>query len=45
VRRFAALAIAVAAAGAGCGGTSGKVLERTDVPPGSNLRVDVFLVR
>jgi hypothetical protein len=45
VRRVAALAIALAAAGAGCGGTSGKVLERNDVPPGSNLRVDVFLLR
>lgn len=31
----------------GCGGTSAKVLERVDgaVPPGSNPRVDVFLLR
>jgi hypothetical protein len=31
----------------GCGNTSGKVLERVDAatPPGSNLRMDAFLVR
>jgi hypothetical protein len=33
--------------GLGCGGSSGKILQRLDggTPPGSNLRVDVFLVR
>jgi hypothetical protein len=32
---------------AGCGGTSGKVLERVDptMPPGTNLRMDVLMVR
>lgn len=38
---------AAVAVGAGCGGTSTKLLERFDaaVPPGSNLRVDVLMVR
>ena len=46
LRRLAAT-IAIAAIGAGCNGTSAKILERIDAatPPGSNLRVDVFLVR
>jgi hypothetical protein len=37
----------LAALAAGCGGTSGKVLERVDpaTPPGSNLRMDVLMVR
>jgi hypothetical protein len=40
------LAVTLAALAAGCGSTSGDVLERIDViqPPGSNLRVDVFVV-
>jgi hypothetical protein len=43
----AAVAVALALAAAGCGGTSGKVLERIDpaTPPGSNLRLDVLVVR
>jgi hypothetical protein len=42
----AALLVA-AGAGAGCGGTSAKVLEQVDpaTPPGSNLRMDVLMVR
>jgi len=43
----ATVAVLLGAAGAGCGGTSAKVLERIDPssPPGSNLRLDVLLVR
>jgi hypothetical protein len=39
--------LGAAAAGVGCGGTSAKVLERVDpsTPPGSNLRMDVLMVR
>lgn len=42
-----ARAIVVALVAAGCGGTSGKVLERVDptMPPGTNLRMDVLMVR
>src|SRR4029079_18385778 len=40
-------AVVVARVAAGCGGTSGKVLERVDptMPPGTNLRMDVLMVR
>jgi hypothetical protein len=43
----ALVAVLLAAAGGGCGGTSAKVLESIDpaTPPGSNLRLDVLLVR
>lgn len=42
-----AAAVAAVISAGGCGGTSGKVLENVDnaAPPGSNLRVDVFLIR
>lgn len=41
------LALLGAAATGGCGGTSAKVLETIDpaTPPGSNLRLDVLMVR
>jgi hypothetical protein len=44
---LAALALACCAGAGACGGTEAKVLERTagPTPPGSNLRVDVFLLR
>lgn len=42
-----ALLAVLAATTVACGGSSGKILQRLDggTPPGSNLRVDVFLVR
>ncbi len=44
---LAAMAALLGVAGGGCGGTSAKVLESIDpaTPPGSNLRLDVLLVR
>jgi len=44
---FALPLVAFVLGGGGCGGTSAKVLETVDaaIPPSSNLRVDVFLVR
>lgn len=46
-RRRAALAALAAGLAAGCGATSAKVLEQIDaaLPPTSNLRMDVLLVR
>lgn len=46
MRRAAVIAALVGAA-AGCSGSRGNIFERIDAatPPGSNLRVDVFLLR